>query len=61
MSTLHTSDVAETIIRIVAAFPEHQREQARVILAGVLRGVVSQRLLRSSDGTFALPAISAIR
>src|SRR5262249_38419347 len=60
LSTLHTADVAETIIRIVAAFPEHQREQARVVLAGVLRGVVRQRLLRSSDGAKPVPAVEVL-
>ena len=57
MSSLHTSDAAETVIRVIAAFPEHQREQVRIVLANVLRGVVSQRLLRSVDGTGLVPAV----
>jgi twitching motility protein PilT len=57
MSTLHTADAPETIIRTVAAFPEHRREQVRIVLASVLRGVVSQRLLRSADGSALIPAV----
>ncbi len=60
MSTLHTADAPETITRTVAAFPEHQREQVRVILATVLRGVVSQRLLRSADGSRLVPAVEVM-
>src|SRR5262249_37033940 len=44
-STLHTIDAAETIGRMIEFFPAEKQEQIRSILAGVLRGVVSQRLL----------------
>ncbi|HSS79649.1 MAG TPA: PilT/PilU family type 4a pilus ATPase [Gaiellaceae bacterium] len=44
-STMHTVDAAETIGRMVEFFPAAKQEQIRSILAGVLRGVVSQRLL----------------
>jgi twitching motility protein PilT len=44
-STMHTIDAAETIGRLVEFFPAVKQEQIRSILAGVLRGVVSQRLL----------------
>jgi twitching motility protein PilT len=44
-STLHTIDAAETIGRLVEFFPADKQEQIRSILAGVLRGVISQRLL----------------
>ena len=45
MSTLHTLDATETITRVISAFPEHQQQQIRLILAGILKGVVSQRLV----------------
>jgi twitching motility protein PilT len=45
LSTLHTVDAAETIGRIVEFFPPEKQHQIRSILAGVLRGVISQRLL----------------
>jgi twitching motility protein PilT len=44
-STMHTVDAAETIGRMVEFFPAAKQEQIRSILAGVLRGVISQRLL----------------
>jgi twitching motility protein PilT len=44
-STLHTIDAAETIGRLVEFFPADKQDQIRSILAGVLRGVISQRLL----------------
>ncbi|MGH2965317.1 MAG: type IV pilus twitching motility protein PilT [Solirubrobacterales bacterium] len=45
LSTLHTLDASETINRIVDFFPPHLQQQARVMLAATLRGVVSQRLV----------------
>lgn len=50
MSTLHTIDAAETVARMVEFFPPEKQEVIRAILAGVLRGVVSQRLLPKLDG-----------
>jgi len=49
-STLHTVDAAETIGRMVEFFPEGKQQMIRSVMAGVLRGVVSQRLLPRSDG-----------
>jgi len=44
LSTLHTMDATETINRIIDFFPPHLLQQARVMLAATLRGVVGQRL-----------------
>jgi twitching motility protein PilT len=49
-STLHTIDAAETLARMVEFFPAGKQPQIRSILAGVLRGVVSQRLLPRVSG-----------
>ena len=49
-STLHTIDAAETLGRMIEFFPGVKQAQIRSILAGVLRGVVSQRLLPRIDG-----------
>jgi twitching motility protein PilT len=49
-STLHTVDAAETISRLTEFFPGVKQNQIRSILAGVLRGVISQRLLPRIDG-----------
>jgi twitching motility protein PilT len=47
---MHTIDAAETVNRMVEFFPAEKQEQIRSIMAGVLRGVVSQRLLPRIDG-----------
>jgi twitching motility protein PilT len=60
MSTLHTLDAPETITRVVSAFPEFQRDQARLILANVLKGIVSQRLVRRGDGQGVVPAVEVM-
>src|SRR5215204_762795 len=50
LSTMHTVDAAETIGRMTEFFPGVKQPQIRSILAGVLRGVISQRLLPRVDG-----------
>lgn len=60
MSTLHTLDAPETITRIISAFPEHRRDQVRLILSGVLKGVISQRLVPRADGRGMVPAIEVL-
>jgi twitching motility protein PilT len=49
-STLHTIDAAESIGRMIEFFPPAKQQQIRSILAGTLRGVVSQRLLPRAEG-----------
>ena len=51
LSTLHTVDAPETINRIIDFFPPHQQQQARAMIAGTLKGVISQRLVRTPDGS----------
>jgi twitching motility protein PilT len=60
MSTLHTLDATETITRVISAFPEHARTQARLILASILKGVISQRLVPRADGTGMVPAVEVL-
>ena len=50
LSTLHTIDAAETVARMVEFFPPEKQQVIRAIMAGVLRGVVSQRLLPRVGG-----------
>ncbi|MEK7816925.1 MAG: PilT/PilU family type 4a pilus ATPase [Actinomycetota bacterium] len=57
LSTLHTIDVSETINRIIDFFPLYQQKQVRILLAGCLRGIVSQRLIQRSDGKGRVPAV----
>jgi twitching motility protein PilT len=50
LSTVHTVDATETIGRMIEFFPEGKQQQIRSVMAGVLRGVVSQRLIPRLDG-----------
>jgi twitching motility protein PilT len=49
LSTLHTIDAVETVNRIIDFFPPHHHQQVRAMLAGSLRGVISQRLVPTVD------------
>jgi twitching motility protein PilT len=60
LSTLHTSNATETINRIVDFFPPFQQQQVRLTLAGVLKGVISQRLVPHSSGEGRVPAIEVM-
>jgi twitching motility protein PilT len=60
LSTLHTLDAAETITRIISAFPPYQQKSIRIQLAGLLKAVVSQRLLRSAKGKGRVPAAEVL-
>src|SRR6201996_5069878 len=48
--TVHTVDAPETVTRIIDFSPPHQQQQARAMIAGTLKGIVSQRLVRTADG-----------
>jgi twitching motility protein PilT len=50
LSTLHTVDATETVNRVIDLFPPHERGQVRTMLAGTLRGIIGQRLIRTKDG-----------
>ena len=67
--TLHTNNARKTVDRIIDVFPAEQQAQARTMLAGSLRGVVAQLLMKRCDKPgrvavneilFATPAVSAI-
>src|SRR5205823_10489922 len=59
-STLHTVDATETINRIIAVFPPHQQQQARLQISSVLRAVISQRLIPQADGRARVPAVEVM-
>jgi twitching motility protein PilT len=61
LSTLHTLDATETISRIIAVFPPHQQRQVRLQLGAVLKAVISQRLVPTSDGTGRVAALEILR
>jgi twitching motility protein PilT len=50
LATLHTNSAAQTVTRLVDAFPAHQQAQVRTQLSLILEGVVCQTLLKSANG-----------
>ena len=60
LSTLHTLDATETVMRIVSSFPSHQQKSVRIQLAGILKAVVSMRLVRAAKGSGRVPAIEVM-
>jgi twitching motility protein PilT len=60
LSTLHTTNATETVNRIVDFFPPFQQNQIRLTLGGVLKGVISQRLVPHASGDGRVPAIEAM-
>jgi twitching motility protein PilT len=59
-STLHTLDATETIQRIIAVFPPPEQKQIRLQLAGTLKAVISQRLVRCADEKGRVPAVEVM-
>ena len=59
-STLHTIDVMESVYRVLDFFPAQLERQARSMLAGTLKGIVSQRLVRTMDGRSRVPAVEVM-
>ncbi len=60
LSTLHTLDAQETLTRILSAFPPFQQKAIRIQLAGLLKAVVSQRLMKSAKGNSRVPAVEVL-
>lgn len=50
LGTLHTSNAARTLDRLLDVFPTDQRDQIRIMVSESLRGIVSQQLVPRSDG-----------
>lgn len=60
VTTMHTTDAAQTIERMVNFFPEHLRNQIASDLAVSLRGVISQRLVPVAEGDGMVAAIEVL-
>ncbi len=60
LSTLHTLDASETLTRIISAFPPYQQKSIRLQLSGLLKAVVSQRLMKSAKGNSRIPAVEVL-
>jgi twitching motility protein PilT len=50
LSTVHTLDATETVNRLIEFFPPHMHNQVRAMIAGTLKGAISQRLVRGVGG-----------
>jgi twitching motility protein PilT len=57
MGTLHTNGAAATIDRVVNIFPAEKQDHVRNMLSTSLRGVVSQQLMRTKNGTGRIAAL----
>ena len=60
LATLHTSDAAQTVDRIIDVFPPYQHQQVRTQLSLALQGIVSQQLLPRSDGQGRIVAVETL-
>jgi twitching motility protein PilT len=60
-STLHTADAAETVNRILEFYEPHEQTQARSMIASVLKGVISQRLVPTADGEGRVAVLEVLR
>src|SRR3954466_15001847 len=61
LSRLPAVHAPETLNRIIDFFPPHQQQQARAMIAGTLKAVISQRLVRTSDGAGRVATCEVLR
>ncbi|WP_094604682.1 Twitching mobility protein [Sporomusa silvacetica DSM 10669] len=59
-ATLHTSDAAQTIDRIIDVFPPYQQQQVRTQLSLTLQGIVAQQLLPRRDDSGRVAAMEVL-
>ena len=50
LSSVHTIDAPETVNRIIDFFPPHEQHQARAMMSGTLKAIISQRLVQTPTG-----------
>jgi twitching motility protein PilU len=60
MSTLHSNSASQTLDRIINFFPEERRKQLLMDLSSNLKGIISQRLVRTEDGKGRIAAIEIL-
>jgi twitching motility protein PilT len=59
-STLHTTDAAQTINRVISFFPPHEHDAVRHLLSTALEAVISLRLVPTKDGKSRVPACEVL-
>ncbi len=60
LSTLHTTDVVQTLQRIISFYPPHQHDEVRLSISSNLKAVISQRLIPRADGAGRVPAVEVL-
>jgi twitching motility protein PilT len=60
MGTLHTNGAAQTVDRIVNAFPSERQSHVRTMLSTSMRGVISQQLCKKKTGDGRVPAFEVM-
>jgi len=60
-STLHSRDAVSSLHRMISVFPFEEQSQIRIQLAGTLKAVISQRLLRRADTPGRIPAVEVMK
>jgi twitching motility protein PilT len=60
LSTLHTTDATETVLRIISVFQPAEQKRVRLQLASTLKAVVCQRLVKKGDGVGRVPAVEVL-
>jgi twitching motility protein PilT len=60
LATLHTNSAAQTVNRVIDAFPAHQQAQIRTQLSLVLEGIVCQALLPKASGQGRVAALEIL-
>jgi twitching motility protein PilT len=60
MGTLHTNGAAQTVDRMVNAFPSDKQSHVRTMLSTSLRGVISQQLLKKADNSGRVAALEIL-
>ncbi|MCD6219061.1 PilT/PilU family type 4a pilus ATPase [Candidatus Calescamantes bacterium] len=60
LGTLHTSGAVSTINRIIQVFPPQEQERVRIILSQVLKGVISQQLIKKAKEKGRVPAAEVL-
>jgi len=60
MSTLHTTSVLHTVLRIIGQFPKDQHDLVREQIAMNLKAAITQRLVRTADGKGRVAALEIL-
>ncbi|NNE98713.1 MAG: PilT/PilU family type 4a pilus ATPase [Pyrinomonadaceae bacterium] len=60
LATMSSFDAKETLSKLITTFPIYQQRSIRIQLAGVLKAIISQRLMRSTKGDSRVPAVEIL-